>query len=506
MFKTLQKQKNLKTSGKQLFDVSVYQTDTATSNFHDMVRNMSSMTEDADPTPFHHMIATMADEDRVLRVYTQNVDGLETRLPPLATSIPLGPKGPWPRTVQLHGSLNKMVCSKCNTLSPFDGALFDGPVPPTCPECVSMDTVRTGVAGKRSHGIGRLRPRMVLYNEPNPDADAIGNVSYSDLQKRPDMLIVVGTTMEIPGVKRLVQEMSKCVRSRKNGLTVWINRDPPPTTAGLEDLWDLCVTADCDQVARIANLRRWDETVPVTEEEAAEAVSKDGAIHVVVTSKEEVNQKPVEAAKDLHMMPTPGTSPSPENISQAKHRGQSAISSTGKLEPSIKRKSKGKSTVKGQTKLKADLDAKKNAASISKKKSSNVRKPKQTIAKAKRGLDSKINSLKGSFSTKKILQNSSITELEEKPSTPATSCLKDIPAQAPSLPESHLTAPKDGLPLMHQVTGIMTPDSSAGIGSPIEFVDIETPQTMGKTAAQSRAEIIHPRGTTPPDMRRLLCS
>ena len=57
------------------------------------------------------------------------------------------------------------------------------------------------VAGKRSQGIGKLRPRLVLYNEGNPDAEAIGSVSEADLLSRPDGLVVVGTSLKIPGVK-----------------------------------------------------------------------------------------------------------------------------------------------------------------------------------------------------------------------------------------------------------------------------------------------------------------
>lgn len=252
-----------------------------------MVREMSTMVKDAKPTPFHEMLATLASEGRLMRLYTQNVDGLDTSLPPLATSLPLESKGPWPRTIQLHGSLENMVCSKCNVLKPFDASLFEGADPPPCEVCMAHDEVRTEQAGKRSHGIGRLRPRMVLYNEYNPDEDAIGKASAADLRARPDAVIVVGTSLEIPGVKKIVREMCKVVRGRKEGDAIWINRNPPPIAKEFQDCWDLIVAGDCDAVAQRANMRRWNDEgndfKDCTESEAERAKNEAG-IKVLISA------------------------------------------------------------------------------------------------------------------------------------------------------------------------------------------------------------------------------
>ncbi|GIZ40442.1 hypothetical protein CKM354_000377900 [Cercospora kikuchii] len=270
LFRSLKEEYNLKGSGKDLFDASVYKDDVSTSSFHDMVNTMSRLTKDAKPTAFHHMLATIAQEDRLLRLYSQNVDGIDTGLEPLKTSIPLakGPDGKWPRTVQVHGGLDKMVCSKCHDLADLDPSLFDGPVPPTCPRCVEVNDIRVGVEGKRSHGIGRMRPRMVLYNEHNPDDEAIGAVTKDDLRKRPDAVIVVGTTLKVPGVRRIVREMCATVRDRRGGVAIWINSDPPPISKDLEDCWDIIVQGPCDKVARHAAMRKWDE--PAISEEYSE--------------------------------------------------------------------------------------------------------------------------------------------------------------------------------------------------------------------------------------------
>lgn len=317
LFNTLRSDNKLKASGKHLFDASVYQTDDSTSSFHDMVRTLSQLVSDAKPTIFHEMLATLASEGRLMRLYTQNVDGIDTSLPPLITKVPLENKGPWPQTIQLHGSLEKMVCTKCNKLSPFEAALFSGPVPPLCTQCVENDQIRTDVAGKRSHGIGRLRPRMVLYNESNPDDEAIGAVVKADLLKRPDAVIVVGTSMEIPGVKRMVREMCGIVRDRRDGVAIWINRGPPPIGKEFEDCWDLVVAGDCDKVAQRVNMRRWNDEgndyKDCTESEAERAKEKDPGIKVLVkpAKRRSVTPKRDVSPKDgaTPAMMTPGESP-----------------------------------------------------------------------------------------------------------------------------------------------------------------------------------------------------
>jgi NAD-dependent histone deacetylase SIR2 len=222
-----------------------------------MVRELAHLTQKAQPTPFHHMLATLAEEGRLMRLYTQNVDGIDTSLQPLATKVPLNTKAPWPKTIQLHGGLEKMVCSKCGHLSDFDGTLFEGPEAPSCPECELIDSVRLA-SGLRSHGIGRLRPRMVLYNEYNPDEEAIGAVSAADLKKGPDAVIVVGTSLKVPGIRRLAKEMCSVTRGRRGGFTAWINFDPEPVGPDFKDCWDMVVQGECDNVARLVNLPRWD--------------------------------------------------------------------------------------------------------------------------------------------------------------------------------------------------------------------------------------------------------
>ncbi|KAF3905494.1 hypothetical protein ABW20_dc0108810 [Dactylellina cionopaga] len=264
LFASVKSDYKLKASGKQLFDASVYKDDKSTSDFHDMVRNLHAMSDGAQPTAFHHLLASLATSGRLLRLYTQNVDCIETSLSPLTTKTPLNNKGPWPKTVQLHGGLDKMTCSKCRVIKDFTPEIFVGPKPPDCLDCVDWEAARDA-SGKRSQGIGKLRPRIVLYNEHNPDEDAIGAVSTADLKARPDCLIVVGTSLKIPGVQRLVREWCASIRDFRGGKTVWINRDDPPATGQLKGLFDLILKGDCETLAKISNVKHHDQFTPDTD-------------------------------------------------------------------------------------------------------------------------------------------------------------------------------------------------------------------------------------------------
>lgn len=267
-----------------------------------MVRELSHLTQKAKPTPFHHMLATIAEEGRLMRLYTQNVDGIESALEPLATTVPLDKKGPWPKTIQLHGGLSKMVCTKCGHLSDFNGTLFEGPEAPSCKECEVHDSLRVA-GGLRSHGIGRIRPRMVLYNEFNPDEEAIGAVSHADLKSRPDAVIVVGTSLKVPGIRRLVKELCGVTRARRGGCTAWINFDPEPVGIDVKDCWDLVVRGECDEVARHVALPKWDDKDcgPYTVVEDSSPTTKQD-YKVVLPSK------PLDVVKKEGFL-TPGASP-----------------------------------------------------------------------------------------------------------------------------------------------------------------------------------------------------
>ncbi|KAH3678971.1 hypothetical protein WICMUC_001339 [Wickerhamomyces mucosus] len=237
-------------SGKALFESDVYRSEQSTAEFHAMINQLHEMTQNSEPTKFHRMLNTISEEDRLLRLYTQNIDCLETTLPHLRTTVPIMNKPPYPPTIQLHGTINYMYCAKCNWNSELEPGLFSDHQPPACPECLKLDETRRN-DNKRSQGIGCLRPRIVLYNEFHPDGEKIGQISSTDLRSKPDCLIIAGTSLKIPGVKRLVKELARAVHAA-NGCIIWINIEQPNMSIvdSIEHL-DLIVTGDCQDIPSI---------------------------------------------------------------------------------------------------------------------------------------------------------------------------------------------------------------------------------------------------------------
>lgn len=485
LFNTLRRDNKLKASGKHLFDASVYQTDSSTTSFHDMVRTLSGLVSGANPTAFHEMLATIASEGRLMRLYSQNVDGIDTSLPPLATSVPLSTKGPWPQTIQLHGSLEKMVCSKCNSLSDFNATLFNGPNPPPCTVCIETDKIRTDHAGKRSHGIGKLRPRMVLYNEHNPDEEAIGTVVTADLRARPDAVIVVGTSMEIPGVKRIVREMCGVVRDRKDGLAMWINRGPPPTSKEFEDCWDLVVAGDCDKVAQQANMPLWNDVgIRVTTEEAEEAKQKDGDIKVIVNSpkKRTTSWKNIAPALD-----------------SAKVKPTQKPKISLNFPPLNHSDTKEKLSKSGATKA----VALKSAKATSKPSSQNgLTKSKNSKPSGMARMNSVFKVTKSrSFAPKKKTKALSTSTIVAKETSVPSIPMGPISPQSARSNSALPSTPKALFPNLKTVEPLVIPPEH--FSPNLKPIEVPTINDTGRLKRMSE-EIVSPVGATPPDIKRLL--
>jgi NAD-dependent SIR2 family protein deacetylase len=71
-----------------------------------------------------------------------------------------------------------------------------------------------------------LRPNIVLYEEDHPFAEEIGVVQASDLKSIPDLLIVMGTSLQVPGIKKLVRTFAAAVHAPQR-LVIFVNKTPP---------------------------------------------------------------------------------------------------------------------------------------------------------------------------------------------------------------------------------------------------------------------------------------
>lgn len=72
--------KAFKTSGQDLFDAGVFQCAEKTKIFYEFMAELKSVVDEAQATPVHHFIRRLADCKKLMRVYTQNIDGLEAQL------------------------------------------------------------------------------------------------------------------------------------------------------------------------------------------------------------------------------------------------------------------------------------------------------------------------------------------------------------------------------------------------------------------------------------------
>jgi len=91
--------------------------------------------------------------------------------------------------------------------------------------------------------MGFIRPNILFYSEDNYNGVKIGKIVLKDLQKAPNILIIAGTSLKVPGAKRLVKDF--CHATKAYGKTiVWINIEAAPSR--LNTTFDFVVRATCE--------------------------------------------------------------------------------------------------------------------------------------------------------------------------------------------------------------------------------------------------------------------
>ena len=160
--------------------------------------------------------------------------------------------------VPLHGDLDLLRCTLCQKTCAWEekdreATLLKGKAP-ECSYCVLLDQQRRD-HGKRGTRIGSLRPNIVLYGEEHPATDAVGSITTHDLSLAPDVLLIMGTSLHVQGVKTLVKEFAKCVHARPKakGKVIFVNLSKPSDSIWKDSI-DYWVSMDCD--AWIGTLRR----------------------------------------------------------------------------------------------------------------------------------------------------------------------------------------------------------------------------------------------------------
>lgn len=222
------------------------------------------------------------DEEPSQAIVTPLVD-----VPPLQSQPDPEPEPKLPRCVPLHGTLASLECSRCSYSAPLHSAIpLPGEMLP-CPSCEDEQDERIE-SSQRPRSIGFLRASVLLYGEEHRHGDSIGAVVERDLigrlkDERMDLLVVAGTTLQIPGVKRMIKEFAKALRTqpvvkkkapRKSNAaggaeekdavadvdesedfpirTILLNRDPPGKGKGGEwaNTFDVWVQGDLQEFVR----------------------------------------------------------------------------------------------------------------------------------------------------------------------------------------------------------------------------------------------------------------
>ncbi|KPI41783.1 NAD-dependent histone deacetylase HST3 [Cyphellophora attinorum] len=322
-----------KLRGQDLFDSRVFQDAASTTMFYRFIASLREKIYDEvkDTSGTHKFIKTLRDGGRLMRCYTQNIDCLESR-EGLVTDLKRG-KGNKRRfmkknyekprespilpgsemdggceVVQLHGELDTLRCSVCSTQWTWtenETEVFMDGFAPRCKKCAKKSLERQET-GKRGLTVGSLRPNIVLYGEDHPQNTLLSPFVPYDASCQPDVLIIMGTSLKVFGLQKIIREFAKAVHGQKKGKVIFVNRTRPA-----ESVWDsfidYFVPMDCDDWVIDLRQRRADiwlrqgeigATMKVSKpkKRKSEPVQKQKGVEVVIPLRPQ-SMPPKKAAK-----------------------------------------------------------------------------------------------------------------------------------------------------------------------------------------------------------------
>ncbi|EKM84153.1 hypothetical protein AGABI1DRAFT_110720 [Agaricus bisporus var. burnettii JB137-S8] len=233
-----QKYPDVVMKGRDLFDASLFRDPISTAMFYTFISELKRSIDAVTPSPTHHFIKALDAKRKLLRSYTQNIDGLEEKVGLLGTGSEAAKatgKGKTKlktkdvRNIQLHGDIHRVRCASCSAEYPcteeYLNAFGQG-MAPDCPECLVRSEARVARSA-RPIAVGKLRPAIVLYDEPHPLGDDIGIIQTADAARKPDLLIIMGTSMKVHGLKKLVKDFAKTVRESGTTTSTLTSRPKP---------------------------------------------------------------------------------------------------------------------------------------------------------------------------------------------------------------------------------------------------------------------------------------
>lgn len=196
------------------------------------------------PSLTHHFIVELERRGKLLRHYTQNIDGLSI----VAGAVDRE------KTVRCHGCYETASCIGGRAEPESVGVLADAPCGYTCPgETIAAAVGRGEIPRCPKCESGMMKPDIVFFGEPLPDEFAR---KWKLDKPECDLLIVLGSSLQVHPVCSIPMELGADV-SR-----ILINREVPP---GAEyphgQPFDVELLGDCDAVcATLAARLGWTST------------------------------------------------------------------------------------------------------------------------------------------------------------------------------------------------------------------------------------------------------
>lgn len=73
----------------------------------------------------------------------------------------------------------------------------------------------------------------------------IAKTQAHDIKRKPDLLLVIGTSLQVHGLKLLVKSIARSIHATHNGKVVYVNKSKPALSQWSE-MFDFWIEGDCD--------------------------------------------------------------------------------------------------------------------------------------------------------------------------------------------------------------------------------------------------------------------
>lgn len=219
-------------SGEEIFTHSVvHSSEEAMRIYIKLITSLKESLETALPTPTHKMLSYLQKKHKV-SIYTQNIDGLEKK-----AGIEEG-------VYYLHGTMESIVCTHCLHRTAYkveDNKKLQDKM--ACASCVTR-LVQRSQQEKRKSPVGIMLPDIVLYGGPHDTTETVKGVQK---EKSTGLLIVMGTSLKVYGVRNLLRTLSRKVKNNE-GIRVYVGISPPPKALHVH--FDYWIEGKCDDFSQ----------------------------------------------------------------------------------------------------------------------------------------------------------------------------------------------------------------------------------------------------------------